>query len=895
MYHHSGKLKFMHFSPIPFFPFVILIAGITLSPAQPPQPQLLFAPAAEVSLTQIRNGIRGVVKASLIVNDRGEVQKVQILSSAGKTCDSIACNALLKFRFSPLLENGNPVSFETTVDYDLDPQHILRRLDYPPSLTLQLIDKVSRTPIPDIPVILQCTDTTADKELQVPFSEYMKIIGNLRNQKFTSYKQMITKTDNRGKASFYFLPTCSLKISIEAPWYTNRPFRIFCHKDSLITIQNALVPHNPDFIPEEYSADNYTIIVTGVLQKPNEHTFTIEDAEAKNGITNDLNTHIYFSEISIIRANEKPSCILVHGQGPYDNLFLVNGISMFAPVHFTNNAYFELSPFMTNAINKIEVSTNTQCGNYSNASGSVIQLWPDIVRLPGCNPTKSQLAANFSIRYLDLNFIQPIKHSEDNQIQVSYRFVNRSVFKLFDSIRYTPPQNYGNNYTFSDWGLNGKFSTKKITIKPQIWFATDKYRLLLVNQKSTIPWGVASIEFSGKGSQKRTATIGMASQNYYEGKQYLADRNLKEITRRTIEATLSKELSISPLTKADMRVNLQYLNWNSGLFREVSFMDSSISPPKPTGFFKTLARTANNELHLSAHAGISRDFDHISVGSNILFGSFIYKPSFFIDPGIWSKLTFSKAVNLFLSTGTVSSLPDIRGIPDPHYRSHYQKTYFLSSKLTHTNNRWFEWFIDPFIRYRPHTPMLDTAIFHKIWVPDRETPLLSTGADISVMVYKDKNSFFSIGGSFSNTKRIINGAQSMYEYDIPWNLKSQVHLSDGNGIWNLSASCILSAGLPYYDYLDKNALKRQSIYLRPDFSIEYHSRHIIHRYLRRFDAYFTIINFTDFFNSRLLYNQGEPYWDYWFNGQDQPIPVQRSSYLTPWTIIIGGIFYFNLW
>jgi protein TonB len=63
-------------------------------------------------------GIEGKVKASLTLNEKGQVVGVRILERAGHGFDEAATQALRKFRFSPALTNdGRAVPFRLTFEY----------------------------------------------------------------------------------------------------------------------------------------------------------------------------------------------------------------------------------------------------------------------------------------------------------------------------------------------------------------------------------------------------------------------------------------------------------------------------------------------------------------------------------------------------------------------------------------------------------------------------------------------------------------------------------------------------------------------------------------------------------------------------------------------------------
>jgi TonB family protein len=74
-------------------------------------------------------GIEGRVIVEFIVDKTGKVEKASILQSAGELLDKASLEAVLKWRFIPILEDGEPteVTFRESFVFKIDDQDKLRK------------------------------------------------------------------------------------------------------------------------------------------------------------------------------------------------------------------------------------------------------------------------------------------------------------------------------------------------------------------------------------------------------------------------------------------------------------------------------------------------------------------------------------------------------------------------------------------------------------------------------------------------------------------------------------------------------------------------------------------------------------------------------------------------
>lgn len=74
------------------------------------------------------NGVQGVVKTKILVNEQGEVKLIMLLTHLGHGLDEEAIKAVKKLKFSPATKDGNPVLFwvEVQVEFKLEAKFNLK-------------------------------------------------------------------------------------------------------------------------------------------------------------------------------------------------------------------------------------------------------------------------------------------------------------------------------------------------------------------------------------------------------------------------------------------------------------------------------------------------------------------------------------------------------------------------------------------------------------------------------------------------------------------------------------------------------------------------------------------------------------------------------------------------
>jgi hypothetical protein len=113
--------------------------------------------------------------------------------------------------------------------------------------------------------------------------------------------------------------------------------------------------------------------------------------------------------------------------------------------------------------------------------------------------------------------------------------------------------------------------------------------------------------------------------------------------------------------------------------------------------------------------------------------------------------------------------------------------------------------------------------------------------------------------NLANTRRqTSSGASLDYEWDLPWTIRTSLHLHTVSDHIHLYIDYIRSKGLPYYDF-DNGGYEALPVYRSIDINVQVRANMPPQRYINRLDCYASLKNVQD-----LLFgtsNVRDYYWD----------------------------------
>jgi len=170
----------------------------------------------------VKIGVEGSVLLELLVNETGTVDSVTVVRSLNPKLDASAVEAARKFKFTPAtIGGGEAVAVMLQYEYQFSLKEVVTMPESYVNFSGRLLERGTRTPIPDALVVLEFPDTLSDTDLAMPFSLYMEKIGEIEGQTWEDGHLSVT-TDSLGEFKFYSLPAGIVQVKSLLPDY--QPF-----------------------------------------------------------------------------------------------------------------------------------------------------------------------------------------------------------------------------------------------------------------------------------------------------------------------------------------------------------------------------------------------------------------------------------------------------------------------------------------------------------------------------------------------------------------------------------------------------------------------------------------------------------------------------------------------
>jgi hypothetical protein len=823
-------------------------------------PTLITDPLIGATPDLLKHGLWGSSSFEAGIDSTGLVKSYTFAQSQNQAFDSLVKFKVASAQFTPAVENGHAVSsavrFEIAVPYDSLIAQCLRR---PPNFLGKVIDTATKGPLSKARILLQYTDTTEDHTVSIGFNHYLSLIGNGAYQKYDG-KLLETITDSLGRFSFRLLPHGHFAVSVQSAGYEIGQFRGQIADDETQQCRYVLKPS------EQHSRDStYEIKVYG---RPTfaEKTIIIAEEEKHTGFSPFL-SNVVQSKAEIRRVPEGPSMMLVRSGCPYDNLYVIAGVPMLAPFHFGGYPYADIDGLMISALQNVKVTINDIAAKRIDASGCIVVADPGKIRYDNGCPTKGfYLKGDFSVIGLDLLAAYSSRKRAGDYLQLGYSVSNNYYIVWNDTVNTSVrksnlgigvPLGYGNAT------LAGSKSIGKLRCSSFGWFAWDSYDVtkaisktaqrirdsIAINRhskKTNFPWGMESIKFTVDSSNK-SLTIGGAHQFFGGGKQngssVISTRSFINNGEITADFdTIVRKPFIEKLT-----ARISYDEWNGLLInqKDDSIIDTVYRPHGTetgahlnTSFIKQIANITT-ELNLLASAIHNTGFNRMTgdAGASVTYSDNNYQAG--------------------VHFGQVTSRPDIRGLPDSTTRKQINRTYVASIPLFYSYGFISKIGITPYARYSTNAPQLDPV--KKIWDPDGSTPVRALGTDIDFRIVPISWAELSTALNFANSRRLNDDNDSLaYEWNLPWTVRSSLHLHSKSDRLHFYIDYIRSKGLPYYDF-DNQVYGALPVYRSIDINLQFRTRMPRERFINRLDCYATIKNVQDLLFG--TFDVRDYYWD----------------------------------
>ncbi|MBN1577078.1 MAG: energy transducer TonB [Chitinispirillaceae bacterium] len=821
------------------------------------EPKLVAEGAVELPLQLLfKKGISGVVTVEVDIDQQGKVERCAVQSGIDPLLDTLICNSMMRSLFTPAYEEGKAVASTVSIHYTFDPETVVRNsAGAVPEVRGVVLERQTSIPVKNAGVNLEVVDSLADRDMRIPMGRYLRLIGGATGQ--TENNGILsTATDSLGCFAFRLLPSCPVRLAIIAPGYE---------------IAHASIDVQPGMSKkvtcrlEYFEKDTATEIVVYGTPIHRQH-LDIEEEQVETGLTHYLSSLLQ-TKATVRSVPESRSSMMVRAGSPFDNRYYICGVQFLAPYHFGGHSYADIDGMMISALSEIDLTIDRIAGRQIDASGFRIDAQPGIYR-----PANRTLLKRPEIS-VDLNNVgQDIlvslpRRQSDDCLQLGVTRAENYTLKFLNSRR-TLNENseYSNPASYGNITLTGSGTLKSLQLHSFSWFAWDTYRwyawsgnkFIQKNQRA-IPWGMVSVTARPENRKMPLIRAGGSFQYFANGKRYGSSLYKKHLTMSNGVLSFAYDSLINSIADVSLEFNTEYTQWDGSAERTFQALTDSMEKASGARYYMwkdtalvPIDHALGNEYSLQMHATISKAFGPFTASADLLGAGLLYgkEPDAIGDAGV-SLVWQGKHLQAGLHGGRITSRPDIRGLPDSRYRRVHSSTYLFSLPLFLRCNPAIKFGLQPYVRSKKHEPKLDPVL--KTWIPGGATALLAAGVDLDAELQIFKWLAVNSAANFSHARRSSTEGTTLYEWDVPWGGRTNIHLQFGkeNQV-HIYCIGVLSEGLPVEDIYHAG-ITRIPDYRRIDLSLQYRSRIIEHRFLTRYDAYFNFFNLTGRYNATDYY------------------------------------------
>jgi len=813
------------------------------------QPKLLHEQPLELSPRYLlKQGVSGIVAVEVDIDTAGNPEQCKITRGVLPIVDSAVCRSMMRSTFTPAYAEGSPVASMVTFEYRFSPAAIAAQSSKAlPELHGQVLVASNGQPLQQARVRLQFTGAETDSALGISREAYLATIGSVPGQVCTD-GILETTTDATGAFAFRLLPSGKVRIAIIAPGYE------IVHSECTVTpaitkkISCSMVPVVVD--------TGIDVVVYGqALPTP---VIDIEEEMITTGLTRYV-SDILLSNTTVRAVPESRSKMMVRSGTPFDNRYYIGGVPWLSPFHFSNHSFAESDGVMISALSNINLSIDNIAGKQLDASGFRIDMSPGIYR-PAEKKLirRPELSVDYNTLGQDFLLSVPVGRKK-NVAQVG--FTRCETYTLdFYAISRDSPNNVEYAAGLGNLTLTGVVDGNNATVKTFSWLgwsngSQQQYQLGSPRDVATLPWGMSAVTIEPKAGPVTAITAGGSRQEFKNAQtvgyeKYISYANLRNGILTVLFDTLKASFA-----EMAFDVGTEVNHWDGLLeLNAPEELDSGEQwwPSKIPNIYRTVTTASGSDYQLHLHTGVKKQTGPFTSTLDVLTagGTCNDVPTFTADAGggfSWS----GERTRISLNGGRVTSRPDIRGLPSPHFRREQSAVYLLSLPAFWRPFRKLSGSVQPYLRYKDHEPYLDP--FTTIWSDIASTRLYAAGvdADYSFTI----TDWLSIEQAFniSQARRKSGGAWENYEWDVPWTARGILHFYfTGLADLHFYLKGTASAGMPYFDYLTKK-YARNATYKRIDISMQYRSKPLGERYFTRYEAYLNVFNATDQVNSSDCY------------------------------------------
>ncbi len=520
--------------------------------------------------------------------------------------------------------------------------------------------------------------------------------------------------------------------------------------------------------------------------------------EQSIGIVDDLNT-VLLQKPGVQSIPEAGSMLLVNGEGPFDNLYLVRGIPVFPPSNFAGHTFADRSVVTLALPNAISFSASDAYGKWSGASGSVISIEPCILKTKDRLP-RPEGAVSFGTLSTDLSLNFPARRLRD-RYQLSY-YIPVSYPLIMKGYKFGGNSDLGYGIPADAWNVRtlGEQSTRTVRFQQLLWlgvntYGKDFFEVMAIQQgvKGALgrkyPWGIAAFSAYDSVNEKPwKISVGGSRQNYFESKRIDLLTPCKHVERNNAAVSGEREMYRGPSSSIGLSVLAEYLIRRNTLFIKSDDPNDTVIADK--------IKSAGLQLQLCWRKTIS----DLTVRVNSNQGFFNSGKAFFIDPGAGIGFPALSGTMEF-SLGMTSAPADIRGLPGPEFDGIVSRTYYSHLTTIHRPFKNMTLSGDLFIKYKDRLFLYGDSPLSLSWDIGRTASLAAAGSSCQLDWRAGKRFALCVNATAARSRVSESGRKYSSDWDIPWAAAASCWLAIVPDKMKLYCIGTYSRGRPYRDVL----------------------------------------------------------------------------------------------
>jgi TonB family protein len=330
-------------------------------PAIEKMPVLISFVKADYPADLVKKGVEGTVTLDLVVSDSGKVDSVAVVKGVEARLDSSAAHAARAFKFSPAMAGGKPTAVLMEYAYHFTIAEAAAEITPLVNLAGKLFERGTRAPIVSATVVATFPDTSADPSIKIPFSAYLKKIGNFDGQ-YLQERALVTTSDSTGAFSFKSLPAGPLALKVVVPDYEgfSDTVRIIHGKATDVVYRLQRIAYG----------DN-EVVVYGKEEKKEvaQRTLTLQEVQNIPGLGGDA-VKVIEALPGVARVSFFSSDIILRGSASGDTKYYLDGIMIPQLFHFGGVK----STYNSDALASVDLYPGGFNVEYGDAVGGTVEI-----------------------------------------------------------------------------------------------------------------------------------------------------------------------------------------------------------------------------------------------------------------------------------------------------------------------------------------------------------------------------------------------------------------------------------------------------------------------------------------------------------------------------------------